>query len=89
MERPASAAAGPYRDQWVASVNVAGLMDQSFLASSVAVTDAAGNVAYAAADGAIFLDMSADADNDLGIEMISTGEDPTTGRSDSRSRALI
>ena len=41
----ASAAAVPYGDQWVASVNVAGLMDQSFLASSVTVTDAAGNVA--------------------------------------------
>ena len=54
-------------------------MDQSFLASSVAVTDTAGNVAYAAADGAIFLNMSADADNDLGIEMISTGEDPYDG----------
>ena len=75
----AEAAAVPYGDQWVASVNVARLMDQSFLASSVAVTDAAGNVAYAAADGAIFLDMSADADNDLGIEMISTGEDPYEG----------
>ena len=71
----ASAAAGPYGDQWVASVNVAGLMDQSFLASSVAVTDTAGNVAVVAAEGPILLDMSADADNDLGIEMIGTGDE--------------
>ena len=72
----ASADAGIVGGVWVASVNVGELTDQSFLASSVTVTDTAGNVATAAAEGAIFLDMSADADNDLGIEMIGTGEGP-------------
>ena len=58
---------------WVASVDVGGLADQSFLASSVSVTDTAGNVATVTAGDTIFLDMSADADNNLSVAINGTG----------------
>ena len=59
---------------WVASVDVGGLQDQSRVTPSVTMTDDAGNVATATTS-LIFLDMSADADGDLNVAIVGTGAD--------------